>query len=254
MSIGVVLEVDEPVTNNWGEFEVRKTYRVTRGGKTAGVFGYIIQTVDKRTDILVEGKPLTTSEDISKFTSGQVLNATQRYSELFPILNGTTCYGEETEDRTNCIDDQFQNGPLLRYVEYKRKRKGGPPVVEWEADDEPPTQGTITMVGFNRFVETSEPVARGLADAIVAGGAGAGGLTLSGVVWSLSPDTPANGLPFNAEYQVLEQQSQATHRVKVTWGLDGNTDVVSSVDAQGGRRKKTHRKKKLRTQTRRRRQ
>lgn len=258
--ISVRLDVSEPASDNWGEFEVRKTYSVTRGGKSAGVFGYIIQTVDKRTTVEVNGKSLTTSAEISTFTSGNVLNATETYSEVFPILNGTTCYGAVTEDRAECIDDQFQNGALLRYVEYKRKRKGKPTVTEWAADDEPPTRGTITMVGFNRFVETDEATARGIAVSIgednpVGAGAGPGTITLTGVEWSLSKDTPANGLPYSADYRVSEHQSHATHRVTVTWGVDGATSVESTVDPQsGGRRRKTYRTKKFRTQTRKRRQ
>jgi hypothetical protein len=258
----VRLNVDEPVFDNWGEFEVRKTYNVSRGGKTEGVFGYVIQTVDKRTEATAGGKEYKTSAEISKFTTGQVLNASESYSEIFPILNGTTCYGEVTQDRGQCLDDQFQNGAILRYVEYKRKRKGRPPVSEWGADDDPPSKGKITMVGFNRFVETDEATARMIANAIVednpvgpvGAGAGPGTLNLSGVQWSLSEDTPANGLPYNKEYRVPEQQSQATHRVTVTWGIDGVTTVASVVDPQSGGRRKTYRKKKLRNQTRKRRQ
>jgi hypothetical protein len=70
----------------------------------------------------------------------------------------------------------------------------------------------------------------------------------------LSPETPANGLPYNKDYRVPEQQSQGTHRVTVTWGIDGITTVVSVVDPQSGAQRKTYRKKKLKNQTRKRRQ
>jgi hypothetical protein len=240
MSYNIVLLVRDPMFDNWGEFGVRKTYRVSRGRNTKGVFGYIIQTVQKNTQFSTGEQEYRTSEEIAKFTNRNVLNATGIYSEVFPILNGTTCYGEETEDRGECMDDQFQNGALLRYEEEDGT---------FYANDDPPTKGTITMIGYNQFFPTDEETVREIVRTTLSRGT----MKLQGITWTADLNTPARGLLYNSDFRIGHRASEATHMVNVSWETDGKTNVKSEVATRGGRRR-TYRKKKLRNQTRKRRQ
>lgn len=232
------LLLDQPVPSTWGEFEVRKTYQVANpDGSPAN--GYIIQQVVKRTSVTMNGTTYTTSTDISTLTSGNVLNASDTYYELFPILNGTTCRGPGRKDRANCIDDQFQNGGIGRYT-FESDTPGGEKT--WALDDDPPTSGTIQMVGRNVFVPTTPADADALYATIQANRGGT--LTLNGVVWNLSPRTPANGLPFTASFplfsSLIRGKPIAVHTVTVTWTPDGRTNVTSVQSMSvGGKRRRT---------------
>lgn len=247
------IDLSAPKIDNWGEFEIRKTYRVV-----PPMFGYVIQTVERTIDASAgrlprarhPQRPLTTSEEVEDFTNEQVKNASGIYSEVFPIINGTTCFGELTADRANCLDDQFAGGAILRYELSSpppKRRRGAPEPPEWAPDDDPPSRGVIRMVGKNQFFPSDEATARAIVRAIQLEGASPP-LILQGVEWSLNPETPANGLPYNADYRVLD--SQATHNVVVTWTDAGVTTVNSNVVRRAGGRRETHRRKKLRKYTR----
>lgn len=221
----VTIHVDPPQTDKWGEFEVRKTYNVS----PPTAFGYVVQRVSKQTTLIVHHpdkapETLTTSSQISEFTSNQVNNASDTYYELFPILNGTTCDGEPELDRSNCIDDQFQNGAMLRYEAVTRNRRGKTPLVEYYADDEPATSGTIEMIGTNVFVPTSEAVARDLYTRIQSGAGGTWKASPTDVEWDLSPSTPANGLPYRSSFQ-MPTGPNVIHNVKVRWDQTGTTTI-----------------------------
>lgn len=257
------LIVDDPVTDNWGDFQLRKSYKVTTDtGNPIGVFGYIVQSIDKRTTVTVgdQPTPLTTSAEISKFTSQQVNNASDSYFELFPILNGISCEGDPDLDRGNCVDDQFQNGAILQYEKVVQKRRGKEPLIEYYADDEPPTSGTITMKGISVFVPTSEAVARSLYAQIQSGTGGVWKASETDPEWDLSPATPANGLPFRKSFQ-MPAGPKVVHSVLVKWDAStgGTTTVTSTVEQQAGRRRltrgraasKSYRKQRTGTSTRR---
>lgn len=223
------LIVDPPFNDNWGEFAVRKTYRVSAGGTPKGVFGYVIQKVEKVTRFEAAGRTYTTSAEVSEFTSNNVNYATESYYEVFPILNGTTCLGRPMRDRGNCIDDQFQNGALLRYEEDDG---------EQIPDDEPPTTGTIRMVGTNVFVPTTGDVAKSIYDAIMNREAS---IVVGDIEWSLAENTPANGLPYREDFE-LPSQEHVIHTVDVAWTIEGVTTVTSEVsNTTGGRRRRSTR-------------
>lgn len=224
------LVVEKPKKRKWGDFEVRKTFKVTKDGGTAGVFGYVVQRVEKTTIVNVsDGRVLTTSGDIATFTTQQVQNATQTYYEAFPILNGTTCQGNPSRDRRNCVDDQFQNGALLRY-ELERG--------EYYADDDPPTHGRITMVGTCVFFPTDQATATAIYNAIQRPTMPT--LIIEGTEWSLSPETPANGLPYRDDFE-LQGDQQVVHDVVVSWNIKGKTEVNSQIRQQAGR---SHRRRR----------
>jgi hypothetical protein len=212
----------------WGEFGVKKTYKVSSEETPAN--GYIIQEVKKDTTAISEGKVVNTNYGISDLTSGNVMFAKGTYYEVFPIVKGTTCYNEV------CIDDEFQNGAILRYT-YEDK--------EWGADDEPPTTGTIVMEGRNVFVPTSEEHAIALHTKIQEDKGGS--IDLGGVRWNLSSRTPANGLPFARATSFplfdsfIKGKPVVLHKVTVTWDSRGVTRVQSTVTPLVGGRKK-HRK------------
>lgn len=225
----IELIVDTPEIDNWGQFGLRKTFQVTPPAN-----GYIIQEVVKKTTATTsDGKTYSTTTEINDLTNGNVLNASDTYYELFPIIQGTTCKGVPKRDRSNCIDDQFQNGAILRYV---------PDDKEWVADDEPATMGTITMIGTNVFIETSKEEAEALYDMI---NENKGGTfkDKTGNTWNLSPRTPANGLPYATSLipvfsTLTKNKPIVVHNVVVRWKATGATTVTSSQSLVGGRRRR----------------
>jgi hypothetical protein len=237
--IMITIKLEKPVPVKWGEFEVRKTYSVANPDKTPA-HGYIIQKVVKQTNVETQDKKrYTTTTEITELTSGNVANASDTYYEIFPIINGTTCRTDEAAaDRSNCIDDQFQNGAIARYT-FESDEPGEPPT--WGVDDDPPTSGTINMVGTNVFIPLKKEEAEALYDRIDANKGGS--VEYNGVTWNLSKRTPANTLPFTASFplfsSVVKGKSVAVHTVKVKWGYDGTTTVSSNVQQRrmGGRRK-----------------
>jgi hypothetical protein len=238
--IMITIKLEKPRSGNWGEFEVRKTYSVVNSDKTPA-HGYIIQKVAKKTEVKTEdGKKYTTTTEITELTSGNVANASDTYYEIFPIINGTTCRTDEAAaDRSNCIDDQFQNGAIARYT-FESDVPGEPPT--WGVDDDPPTSGKIKMVGVNVFIPLKQEEAEALYDTIDANKGGS--VEYNGVTWNLSKRTPANTLPFTASFplfsSVVKGRSIAIHTVNVKWGYDGITTVSSKVQQQSaGRRRKT---------------
>jgi hypothetical protein len=224
------LVVDKPKPKKWGEFEVRKTYTVTKDGKSDGVFGYVVQFIKKRTTLTLvrpdnTEATYTESDDISKFTSGQVTHATGSYYEAFPILNGqTTCRTKPGPDRDQCVDDQFQNGAMVRY-----DLEDG----VYYANTTPRTRGTITMTGVNVFIPTTKAKAEELFRTIQAGTGGT--WTAGGDEWSLDSTTPANGLPYRPDFK-MPAGPRVVHTVRVEWDVTGKTTVTSETPPQGGRR------------------
>lgn len=230
-----------PEKHDWGEFEVEKTFTVVSNVPNEPVFGYVVQKVEKVTNVTVHTLKgdiqYSTSQDIQKFTENQVNYATHTYYEVFPILNGITCYGKPDEERNNCIDDRFQNGALLRY-EYDEVEK------EYYADNEPPTSGTIQMIGTCVFIPTDETIAKRIYSSIL--NQSQSTIKIGNVQWSLSENTPANGLPYSEFYEFPKGVKQLIHRVGVMWNKEGKTIMKSEIKMVGGKRKKTYRRKKSR--------
>lgn len=218
-----------PVVNNWGQFAARKGYRLPKG-----TYGYVIQTVERSIDAqVVDGPHLTTSADVEDFTSGKVKYASGTYSEIFPILDGDGAY-----------DDLFSGGAILRYKRDRRVRS------KWYADDEPPTHGTIRMIGTNQFFPTDKDTAQLIVDDIRAKD-DSRTREFQGVVWALNRKTPAAGLPYNSDYRVNLDGSEVIHEFEIRWtSHGGTTTVTSNVVRKGGGRRETRRRKKLRKYTR----
>lgn len=215
----------------WGDFTVNKTFSVANGKTQAGIFGVIVQTVSKTTEVTVHEetgpRTLTTTDEIAKFTSNQVTHATHSYSELFAILDGKS---KES--------DNFQNGALLRYEK-------DPETGEVYADDEPPTSGTIKMVGTFAFVETTEELAREIQAKTEKQ---SGSIKFLDCSWSFEATTPANGLGYTTDPVTLVRPH--THTVTVTWVQDGGKTTVKSditpPAATGGTRRRKRRARKTR--------
>jgi hypothetical protein len=224
----VTLDASGVTVDNWGQFAVRKKYKFP-----AGTYGYVIQTVERSIDAqVVEGPRLTTTEDVENFTTGKVKYASGTYSEIFPILDGVGVY-----------DDLFSGGAILQYNRDRRTRT-------WYADDEPPTYGTIRMVGTNRFFPTDKETAESIVSDIQARD-DSRTRTFQDVVWTLNRKTPAAGLPYNSDYRVLPGDSEATHEFEIRWTSHGGaTTVTSNVIRMRGARRKTRGRKKLRKYTR----
>jgi hypothetical protein len=236
------LKIKKPKLKKWGDFELRKTFEVKQNNNTEGVFGYVVQKIEKSTVVNIGqgkeeeamgwkawfGKRLTTSAEIEEFTAGQVKYATHTYYEVFPILNGTTC-----DETGNCIDDQFQNGGLLRYV-----LEDG----EYVSDDDPPTSGQIKMIGTCVFVQTDEATAKTIHAAIEAKPPSPT-LVIGEKEWSLSEETPANGLPYLVDF-ALPAGRRIVHEVVVSWDIKGKTQVISIPKQNAGRRTKHRRAKR----------
>jgi hypothetical protein len=238
--IMITIKLGRPVPVKWGEFEVRKTYLVKNEDGT-GANGYIIQKVAKTTRAETrDGKTYTSTTDISDLTRGNVLNASDTYYEIFPIINGTTCRNfPPAADRSNCIDDQFQNGGITRYT-FESDEEGAPKT--WGVDDDPATSGSVDMVGTNVFVPLSKEEAESLYDKIEANKGGS--VVYNGITWNLSKRTPANGLPFTASFplfsSLMKGKRVVIHRVNVSWDFTGRTNVTSGVEEKtGGRRRRT---------------
>lgn len=235
----IELVISEPVIKNWGEFEIRKTFNVTPAAS-----GYIIQEVKRTTDIVVyetNKKPRKINTDIGvlEFTNGNVLNASGTYYEVFPIINGTTCNGKPVRSRSNCIDDQFQSGAILRYT-FEADEEGEQKT--WGADDYPPTSGTITMTGRCIFVpEAKKGDAKHLHALMNIESPSGTWESPDGKTWNLSKRTPANGLAFRTSYPDFPSSGAVEHTVTVTWDTTGTTTVHSSppnAPLEGGRRRR----------------
>lgn len=206
-------DVSPAEINPWGDFALRKRYSVTVRGNKRGVFGYIIQHVVKTTDAETRDPPkkFTTTKDIETLTSNNVRYATHSYYELFPIINGV---GSE--------DDEFANGAILTYLPADDTHP------DPEADDNPPTKGTISMIGTSVFVPTPLAVARSIARAIESPPKSLI-VKVGDLEWSLDKTSPAAGLPYRTDF-TMPSGNKLVHTVIVKWDYDGATDVSSMLD------------------------
>ena len=148
-----------------GDFRSTVDFRVTdKGRNTSGVNGIIVQLIKKSTIVDVyddEGggkvKTLTTSEQISDYTGGNVKFMNYNYLEYFEVQNGESVDG-----------DQFGNGPVCEYDQSE-------PIID---DEQDMSHGIINQKGYAVFIPSpvSDQVKKGLK-------------------WKSDKTTPANELP-----------------------------------------------------------
>ena len=178
----------------------------TRKNTTNGINGYILQEVKKNTNAYVLCKNgLKKINDIEKFTDGNVKYMNDSYYELFPVLDGKACYG-----------DNFQNGEILHYTIDENGESGG--------DNNPPTRGTIKQIGIICFIEapyeseisTQNKMRRNIRtikDTYI---------NIFGIDWNINTRLPANGLPFSTSDKVIDlffksKSNTINHIVNVKW-------------------------------------
>ncbi len=242
------LSLGKPETKKtapYGQFTLIRPFVLTG---PAGANGFIVQRIDRTINVTVHKKQpetLTTTHEVSSFTSGNVENAADSYYELFVVRDG------DILDR-----DQFQSGQVLRYV------ATGP-------DNNPPTSGTITITGTSVF----HPASREAVDKAVEKMEKAEGVsTRSGTkfrvleeTWDTFQGTPANGLPFLTirpdakDLLAGAASNRLIHKTTVTWTQDGKKSTMTDTTAMGGRRKtiraraasKSYRKRRIGKATRR---
>jgi hypothetical protein len=213
--------VETADVDNWGQFTLIRPFvleRTAAGEAREGINGFIVQLIERETNVTVhEDKPrfLKTSEDISTFTGGNIQNASDSYYELFVVENGVVL------DR-----DQFQSGPVLRYVGIY-------------ANDDPPTSGSITIAGTSVFVR-SNPVKVAEVKTAMERAEAAGATRAStrfralGEKWDTFAGTPANGLPYLdetvADLLALAASNVLKRRCTVKWTRDGKTALEEITD------------------------
>lgn len=148
-----------------GDFRSTVDFRVTdKGRNTSGVNGIIVQLIKKSTTVDVyddEGggkvKTLTTSEQISDYTGGNVKFMNYNYLEYFEVQNGESVDG-----------DQFGNGPVCEYDQSE-------PIID---DEQDMSHGIINQKGYAVFIPS--PVSDQIKTKLK---------------WNSELNTPANGLP-----------------------------------------------------------
>jgi hypothetical protein len=148
-----------------GDFRSTVDFRVTdKGRNTSGVNGIIVQLIKKSTIVDVyddEGggkvKTLTTSEQISDYTGGNVKFMNYNYLEYFEVQNGESVDG-----------DQFGNGPVCEYDQSE-------PIID---DEQDMSHGIINQKGYAVFIPS--PVSDQIKTKLK---------------WNSELNTPANGLP-----------------------------------------------------------
>jgi hypothetical protein len=160
-------EKDRPWNNvgDCGDFRSTVDFTVTnRNGNTSGVNGIIVQLIKKSTTVYVyddkgggKVKTLTTSEQISDYTAGNVEFMNYNYLEYFEVRNGESIDG-----------DQFGNGPICEYDQ------DGPDI----DDEQDMSHGEIKQHGYAIFIPSpvSDQVKKELE-------------------WKSDKTTPANELP-----------------------------------------------------------
>ena len=148
-----------------GDFRSTVDFTVAdKGGNTSGVNGIIVQLIKKSTTVDVydddgggKVKTLTTSEQISDYTGGNVKFMNDNYLEYFEVRNGESIDG-----------DQFGNGPICEYDQTE-------PIID---DEQDMSHGIINQKGYAVFIPSpvSDQVKKGLK-------------------WKSELNTPANELP-----------------------------------------------------------
>ena len=210
---------DSIEVNPWGDFQLIRPFVLTRlaeGEPDRGrIDGFIVQHIKRTAIVQVHSDPprtLTSSEDISGFTSRKVENAVGEYYEMFIV-----------EDGDILDQDQFQGGAVLHYVGDV-------------ADDKPPTSGVIEITGTSVFVRSNpDKIAEAKAAMERSERAGATRNALRfnalGQTWSTFDGTPANGLPYYVEKEVsgilgLAKSNKLVRTCKVKWTRDGKTTLT----------------------------
>jgi len=204
----------EEVSGLWGEFTVHKEFTVesmkntNNSNKKKAANGFVVQVITKNTNanVLCDKGVIKRIEDIAKFTNTKVKYMNDSYIELFPIINGECEYG-----------DNFQNGGVLRY--YKSKNN-------YYTNDNPPTFGFIEQVGAIFFIPVEDK--EFINTVINALGKHTSTsykpMTIFGLEWNVSNQTPANGLPYipysldTIHYLLSMKNSNVIrHTVKAMW-------------------------------------
>ena len=135
----IELKFKKPIgVRSFGDFEVEKKFNVpnSRGGK-------IVQIIRRNTELSdVNGIKYSTSESITKYTSGNVKFSNDDYVEVFQIIRGKSG------------GDIIQNGALTRYD------NGNSPIIynSIHDNDRLPylTVGKIDVIGINYYLLTDK--------------------------------------------------------------------------------------------------
>jgi len=233
---------EEPTIENGdnGNFAVIKGYNVARN--SGPVNGIIIQCVQKTSYVFdASGKKYDTTPSIEELTSGVVKYSNDSYFEIFYL-----------DDNGSSVDlDSFANNSLTKYEKIRRDlipytyEIGDP---EYEMFK---TKGEINVIGTNCFISKDN----------------SNYSKITGLPWSKSKKTPANGLrflPFSKEnYNLIFGSSDSNilvHKVNVTWSFENPKSVIASevienqqytsLPLTGGKRRNTKRYRKSRNKKR----
>jgi hypothetical protein len=174
----------ENIAGTWGEHTVHKEFLVENAvknkNKNIGVNGFIVQIIMKKTDayVLCNDRHIRNITNIDEFTSNNVRFMNSNYIELFPIIDGICEYG-----------DNFQNGGILKYEKYRGK---------YYTNNNPPSLGTIDIKGHIFFIPFDKETVESVLKSIKSKKKKEKEIeyNILGINWSLSNNTPANGLPF----------------------------------------------------------
>lgn len=201
-----------------GNFAVKKEYIVTNITKpSTKIEGIIIQYVNKKSVVKDASNNIyNTTEQIDKFTSGEVKYSNDTYFEIFDIVD----FKDNTS--VSIYADEFANNSLTQY-EYTEDGDLIP--YTYEPDDPEynifKTKGEINIIGKNCFISKTNKAYN----------------SIMRLQWNTSKNTPANGLPYltysNNIYNLIFNLSDSNileHNVIATWNFeDPNTSVISTV-------------------------
>lgn len=210
MMYAISIVKDSAVPKVWGEYIVHKEFIVENTtlpvNRTAGVNGFVVQVIRKKTDAyaLCGDGYLKRIKSIEEFTINNVRYMNDSYIELFPIIDGECDYG-----------DNFQNGGILRYELYDG---------EYYSNDNPPTLGNIQQIGDIFFIPFDKSIVSSVIEIIDSRHNTNINRNIMGIDWNFSKNTPANGLPFYPYSSAivshlfsLKQSNYITHNVIAEW-------------------------------------
>lgn len=213
---------DESLNAVNGEFVVHKEFQVKLRSnlRIRKIYGYVIQKVEKKTDAytIIDGIE-TKIDDITEFTSGYVKYMNESYYELFFIVEGKSIDG-----------DNFQNGAILEYTEGEDSTMG--------PDDRTNTKGIITVKGSSWFIKSTENevmdnIREAYNNSRMNVNNSDNSIDILGINWSLSNNTPANGLPYmsidgkNIIERLPLDSNILVHNVEVKWNTTIKENDVS---------------------------
>lgn len=209
-----------------GDFRVNKGFNIIDSlGNLINVSGIIIQHIQKSAKVtkMIDGSVLSTSKEISDYTSGNVNFMCDSYLEIFTIKNGKSIEG-----------DLFSNSAIVPY-NGKEAEVFEPPYNE--GDEEIMNKGEIIQSGENIFIKSPDNIKR----------------ILTEYKWSKSKNHPANGLPhlddmYKDEIFRFKESNVVTHICRVSWENEENDSLikceVKERNTLGGRRLKMSRHKR----------